>query len=432
MDALVDEGEPRGRPAHRVVHNMTSKVAQFASWILQVLVHFLEGVIEWLSRQSDKHKQRDSPAEREQKRKREAERALARARKLADYGDNEKALRLLIKLLESDPESTKALDLAAEVLLETGDYLGAKELVIKSIQLKPKESEIKYLILGQLEHGKVAVEAFEKGYDVLVSEYDALAPATTEAGKAAKAAQKRRKVLEEKMSGILTSIAKVYLVDCFQEAGSESLCEQMLDKALLYDPSSPEAVQALADLRLSQNRKGEALSLVQRTIDLCSDAKGSIVPSYDFRAVTARLLVELSKYDLAINILKSLVQEDAEDTEVWYLLGLSYVLIGDNDKSKVALNKAKTIVESVSGTDASLIERIDNLIEHRVISERDKDKYWNPRWWTGAGDQSAAQGVDGGAIENAEPEGKETALSLPALNGRDPVEGLRIQNRLEV
>ena len=72
MDALVDEGEPRGRPAHRVVHNMTSKVAQFASWILQVLVHFLEGVIEWLSRQSDKHKQRDSPAEREQKRKREA------------------------------------------------------------------------------------------------------------------------------------------------------------------------------------------------------------------------------------------------------------------------------------------------------------------------------------------------------------------------
>ncbi|QDZ25082.1 hypothetical protein A3770_15p76000 [Chloropicon primus] len=399
---------------------VSNKVAAFLSWVLQRVVFFLETVIEWLS-SSAKAGQYDTPGAQERKKRKETERVLAKARKLADYGDSEKALKLLIGLLESQPECTGALDLAAEVLLETGDYLGAKELVLRSIQINPKENEVKYVLLGQLEHGREAIDAFKKGYDVLVSQYQSLKVGSTEAGKLAKEAASRREALQLKMSSVLTSIAKVYLVDCFHEEKAELLCEETIDQALLYDPNNPEAVQALADLRLSQHRKGEALSLVQRTLDLCAKVGTA---SYDFRAVTARLLVELSKYDVAINILKDLVSEDEEDTEVWYLLGLCYALTGDGTRSKAALTKAKSIIETVSGADASLIERIDKLNEHRVISEVDKDKYWNPRWWA-----SKEEDKDAG---KANLENGDEALTLIPLSEKDPSLAKAVSNRLEV
>ena len=413
-------------PFSSPVEKASRKCAGFLRWVLQSVVFFLETIIEWLSPKSSSGSggQYDNPADRERNRRKETNKLLARARKLADYGDSEKSLRILISLLEKEPECTGALDLAAEVLLETGDYIGAKQLVLRSIQIKPKENEVKYVLLGQLENGPEAIAAFKNGYDVLVSEYESLASASMEAGKLAKQALKRREALEVKMSSVLTSIAKVYLVDCFHEEKAELLCEETIDQALLYDPNNPEAVQALADLRLSQHRKGEALALVQRTLDLCSNAKGSSVPTYDFRAVTARLLVELSKYDVAINILKDLVSEDEEDTEVWYLLGLCYVLTGDGTRSKSALTKAKEIIETVSGADASLIERIDKLMEHRVISEGDKDKYWNPRWWT-----SGVQEKGGEAKNENLGNGDETLTLLP-VSEKDPSQNATNISRL--
>ena len=405
------------------------KLAGFLSWVLTKIVLLLESVIEWLSPKSAQY---DSPAEREKKKQKETQKLLGRARKLADYGDSEKSLRILIALLEKEPECTGALDLAAEVLLETGDYLGAKELVLRSIQIRPKENEVKYVLLGQLEHGRDAIQAFKNGYDVLVTEYQGLAAGSTEAGKLAKQTAKRREALKIKMSSVLTSIAKVYLVDCFHEEKAETLCEETIDQALLYDPNNPEAVQALADLRLSQRRKGEALALVQWTLEICANTKGAMTPTYDFRAVTARLLVELSKYDVAIDILKDLVSEDEEDTEVWYLLGLCYVLTGDGQKSKVALTKAKNIIETVSGADASLIERIEKLIEHRVISEADKDKYWNPRWWTPSADKENTT-VNTKEDTNVPANGDE-ALTLLPLSEKDPsMQNIATTvNRLEV
>lgn len=122
----------------------------------------------------------------------------------------------------------------------------------------------------------------------------------------------------------------------------------------------------------------------------------------------------IEKLRAAEEEVKELVSEDAEDTEVWYLLGLCYVLNGENSKSKAALSKAKSIVETVAGSDASLIERIDNLLTHRAISESEKDRYWNPRWWTSGKKDEAASPEDGSAFK------ADSALNLPALSSRDP------------
>jgi hypothetical protein len=72
------------------------------------------------------------------------------------------------------------------------------------------------------------------------------------------------------MSEVMAAIAKVYLTDCFVEKDSQKICEELLDQSLLYDPENPESTQALADLRMSQNRKGEALVMVRATSQPCS------------------------------------------------------------------------------------------------------------------------------------------------------------------
>ena len=78
-----------------------------------------------------------------------------------------------------------------------------------------------------------------------------------------------------------------------------------------------------------------------------------------------------------------------------------------------ALANAKRIIETVSGADASLIE-IDKLAKHRVISETEKDEYWNPRWWAKS-DKDAK-----GAAEGAKGEGADEALTLILLSEKDP------------
>ena len=80
----------------------------------------------------------------------------------------------------------------------------------------------------------------------------------------------------------------------------------------------------------------------------------------------------------------------------------------------------------MSGADASLIERIDRLIEHRVISEVDKDKYWNPRWWTSGEEVDAKTSV----ADKDAPNGDE-ALTLLPLSEKDPRLEASV-NRLEV
>ena len=78
----------------------------------------------------------------------------------------------------------------------------------------------------------------------------------------------------------------------------------------------------------------------------------------------------------------------------------------------------------MSGADASLIERIDKLMEHRVISEGDKDKYWNPRWWT-----SGVQEKGGDAKNENLGNGDETLTLLP-VSEKDPSQNATNISRL--
>lgn len=92
---------------------------------------------------------------------------LRHAHRYAERGEAERALRLFIKILETDPDRTDVLDASAELLAELGDVDGAKDLLLRSVELRPEVGSAKYVLMGHLEHGARAVECFQKGYDLL-------------------------------------------------------------------------------------------------------------------------------------------------------------------------------------------------------------------------------------------------------------------------
>lgn len=221
-------------------------------------------------------------------------------------------------------------------------------------------------------------------------------------------AQAAMQHLRKQISSVLCAIAKVYLTDCFMEDHSLEHCDALLDQALTYDPDNPEACQALADLRLTQDRRGESLLLIRRTVEVCHHLPDGLAPTYDFRTVTARLLVELSQYDTAVSILSELTAEDDEDAEVLFLLGICHMLSGQPGKCAKVLGRAKSVLAaSGAGAETQLVRQIDALLKRRSVTEAEKRAFWNPRWWVearggGGGGDAAEAGAEAEAEDGLE------------------------------
>ena len=407
------------------VRDLALRLAALLAALLQALVALLERGIERLGGEPERRweviAEMGSGALKKAGASPEAIRARARA--LVERGELEKALRLYVALLQATPDDTGAMDASAEILAELGDGEGARELALRSVDLAPDTGAGKYVLLGHLEHGHAAVEAFERGLALLMRELREAEEGAADGGQAGREGRARVTEAKKRIAAVLMAIAKVYLTDCFQDVGAAAVCERLLDRALLFDSESPESCQALADLRLSQGRKGEVLALVRRTVDLCEALPDGLVPSYDFRAVTARLLVELSEYPEAERILEGLAAEDALDTEVWYLLGLSRMLLGKPAECRAALEEAKQLLEQGgAGTgNPALMEQIHDLLTRRFVPEDEKERFWNPRWWV-QGDRAQAQGGAGGEDGREGGSAAEMTLNLPVLSPKHPGE----------
>lgn len=193
------------------------------------------------------------------------------------------------------------------------------------------------------------------------------------------------------------SVAELYLTDLCDEVDAESKCESYLKSALQLgnNESTPDATQAMANLRLCQSRGVEAIpyilevygrmkEAVSAMTDLvglgCSENKSTThelpahsqhadnieakelkddvlhaahkLPGFDFRCQTAKILLECALVleqqedfpsespseigmnkdteqrpyciEAAIQVLGSLLAENDEVVEVWYLLGCAF------------------------------------------------------------------------------------------------------------
>ena len=225
------------------------------------------------------------------------------------------------------------------------------------------------------------------------------------------------------------SIAELYLTDLCDEPDAETSCEDALKSALVLDeissdvysnavstgigeddiqlePPPPEALQTMANLRLSQSRPAEALEFILKTYDrmkvgceamsalvglskdgenndeMGTEAKAqelvevdaaASLPGYEFRCQTAKILLECASsledeknkvttksqcVEAAIHVLGSLLAENDEVIEVWYLLGCAFMAFSppNEDSAHYYWDTALTMLNKVK-------EQLENLIE---------------------------------------------------------------------
>lgn len=261
---------------------------------------------------------------------------LAQATALLHTSQPDDALPLALRALalsqpdpsNPTPKALPALNLLAEINLELGDADEARTYFLQAVSLDPNgtipESDgggaEKFLWLAQLseEGGHDSLQWFEKGAEILRRETSTLLDESI-------LLEKRKK-----LAGALCGIIELYMTDLSWDLSAEHACETLITEALLTCPSSPEPLQTLASIRISQHKIPEAKSALEGSMQLWRDLppENTSVPDFPTRISLARLLMEVALEDEALEVLERLVSEDDGSVEAWYLGGWCLYLCG--------------------------------------------------------------------------------------------------------
>ena len=274
------------------------------------------------------------------------EQLYASAIDLVEQSQPEDALRQAKKLWSQCQnglvtEQLPALNLLGEISVELGDVDSAKQYFEQAVVLDP-EGKVpeamgggaeKFLWLAQLceEGGKASVQWFEKGAAALQGEIEALEtgnmPGMDEEGMLMLRVEKKRK-----LANALCGIVEVYMTDLSWEDDAEARCEALVTQAMtVEDETSPEVLQTLASVRLSQERKEDAQSALTRSLATWRhlDPEDPAIPDFANRIALSRLLMEAEMEKEAMFVLQRLVTDDDQSVEAWYLGGWCQNLIAE-------------------------------------------------------------------------------------------------------
>lgn len=263
------------------------------------------------------------------------------------------AARRALNLLQPTDEPTvaalPALNLLGEINIELGDPDSAREAFLAAVALDPEGSHDnaeKFLWLAQLneEGGAESVRWFEKGVEVLKREISELEGKTVKKTSVAEALEEKK----HKIANALCGVAEVYMTDLSWEEDAEVRCEAAVTEALLVAPESPEPLQTLASIRISQERGEDAKAALTRSMDLWKDLEPSDVriPDYSTRISLSRLLMEAAMEDEAIEVLERLIGENDESVEAWYLGGWCLRLIAEKQKASSDTEKTTPLLRA--------------------------------------------------------------------------------------
>ncbi|KAL8945688.1 MAG: hypothetical protein Q9222_007809 [Ikaeria aurantiellina] len=280
-------------------------------------------------RSSERQLDRVLPKRAAKKTKESVEELLSKASTLVQTSQAEEALQVALRALnqlkqqEGDAtiKALPALTLLAEIYLELGEADTARDFFLQASVLDPDGSvpesqgggAEKFFWLAQLseEGGQDSVSWFEKGITVLRNDIASTLDTQVQA-------QRRRK-----MAAALCGVVEIYMTDLSWEVDAEARCESLVTEAMLVAPDSPETLQTLASVRISQTKMEEAKKALVQSIEIWRDlpAEDEAVPDFPTRISLARLLMEVEMEEEAIDVLERLVEEDDTSVEAWYLGG---------------------------------------------------------------------------------------------------------------
>lgn len=308
--------------------------------------------------------------------------SFLKAEECLDEFQLEQSYQFVRQALDIQPENLRALDIMGAVQLEMGNVESAKQVYQKLIEIAPNEGFNKYMCIAQLSDGLDAVHYYQKGIEIMISEYNKQEP---EQAIANEEDDNEPRITKSDISTAFGSIAELYLTDLCMEEKANEACKLYLDKSLEYDPENPETLQLCASYWLSETNIDEARKCILKSLDLWlpkyikADEEGFVDPSqvipltYDSRINTSRILTECDEYDKAIQVLEQLLDEDDEVVVVWYMLGWINELKGDDYKStaKYYLKKADELATKIKYEQKYLDDQLRNHIKELLEKLKD-------------------------------------------------------------
>lgn len=244
---------------------------------------------------------------------------VAKAEALVDQCQPELAVQFYEKALLQEPNSTALLDVIGELSTELDNPERAFQAFQQSISIAPAQNPAKWFYMAQLVQGEEAENFSKQGIAYLLQELQTLDPQTEEA-----------QVVKKQICDAYCALGELYMTDLCDEDEAESRCENYFMEAMKYDIGLPEPIQALANLRLTQQRKDEAVPLLEETYRrLNENCNENSMPTLEFRIFTGKLLIEVEKYEEASDVLEGVMQEDDENAELWFLVGTCYRAMDD-------------------------------------------------------------------------------------------------------
>lgn len=256
----------------------------------------------------------------------------------------ELAIKFFLKALSLEPENYNVLDSLAEAYLQVGDCNSALQIFQLTTSKNPSGSYSRWLTIAQLQNGHESLASFSTGVNYIISKLEDLSNLDS----------KEICKLKKDISKAYVGMAELYLTDLCYDENAEQICEQFISKSFVYDISSLDAKQSLANLRLSQKRLADAAVIIkevfhhtmqlrakynERSIiqDLLvssgndeDDEAISNMPTLEFSIQTGKLLVECgsevpSLVLDAIELLTDLLNDDDEIIEIWYIIGIAAI-----------------------------------------------------------------------------------------------------------
>ena len=247
-------------------------------------------------------------------------------------------------------------ELLAEALTALGEREGAAaawrssiaaaELVAPAAATVPQAE--RWLYLAQLLGGREALEAFEHGAEMLdaCAGSSSSAPSSAAAAAAAPAADAAASSsVDAQRIGARCALAELWMTDLCDEDEAEARCEAAVAAAVAVGPRDPEALQALANLRVTQGRHAEAGAAMATAVDTmhsadATDARQGLQATdaqfnFEARVSAARVLLECAgaragESDVggggveaarAVEVVDALLARDANVIELWYVEG---------------------------------------------------------------------------------------------------------------
>ncbi|CAN8098779.1 unnamed protein product [Discula destructiva] len=274
-----------------------------------------------------------------------------------EQGDAAGAVSLAKQALDAaleaeDARACAAYNLLGEIHVELGEIDAARTYFLEAVRIDadgalPEDvggGAEKFNWLAQLseEGGADSVKWFDQAAACMRAQIQVLTDAAADAKRKGSAHRTLETELvakiderKLKLAETLCAVAEVYMTDLSWEEDAEARCESLVTEATMLAPELPDAWQTVANVRVSQDRREDAVAALERSLALWTDLEpmDPSVPDFPNRVALTRLLMECELEQRATGVCERLVLEDDQSVEAYYLGGLAHYTLGEKLKS---------------------------------------------------------------------------------------------------